>query len=273
MFTISPSTPVIGAEISDIDLAEPLDDATYVALNDALVRHKVLFFRDQFRLTPETQVRFGKRFGPLTGQPWRERATGLEDVTVLQGYGVDRFKESWHSDMCYTPEPPMASVLRAIDIPPVGRDTIWRNMEAVYDDLSGPVQAFLSGLKAYYDTTGVFGSKTGRSTQSELEEDAAALVEHPVVRTHPVSGRRCVFVNPTFTTGIVGLSERESTAILALLFEQARDPEYQVRLRWAPGTVAMWDNRSSQHRLVVDLPAESTTRLLHRVTICGDKPF
>ncbi len=274
MVSISPVTPVIGAEVSGIDISQPLGQEAFTHLHDALVQHKVLFFRDQHNLTPETHMKFGRLFGPLTGEPWRERAPGLEDITIIQGYGAERYKESWHTDMCYTPEPPMACILRAVEIPPVGRDTMWANMEAVYDDLSAKMQNFLSGLVAYYDTTSVFGEKSGRTKQSPLERDAAPVtVQHPVVRTHPVSGRKCIYVNRVFTTGIVDMSERESRAILEFLFDQVRDPEYQVRLRWAPGMVAMWDNRSSQHRLIIDIPPGATQRVLHRVTVCGDKPF
>jgi len=272
--SVEASTPVIGAEVSNIDLSSPIDRETFEELNAALIEHKVLFFRDQHNLTPETHVAFGRNWGALTVEPWRARAEGLDDITIIEGYGADRYKESWHADMCYTPEPPKACVLRAVDIPAVGRDTAWANMEAVYDDLSPKMQSFLAGLTAYYDTTAVFGPKSGRGNQSPLEKDLGTVrVEHPVVRTHPESGRKCIFVNRTFTTGIVGMSERESAAILEFLFQQVRDPEYQVRLRWRPSTVAMWDNRSSQHRLIIDIAPGSVKRLLHRVTICGDKPF
>lgn len=279
MFDLAPVTATIGAEVSGIDISEPLTGETQAKLLDALVEHKVLFFRDQHNLTPETHVRFGRSFGELTGEPWRERVRGFEDVTIIQGYGAERFLESWHSDQCHTEEPPMACILRAVEIPPVGRDTIWADMEAVYDDLSETMQRFLSGLTATYDLTRNYGTKAGRSNQSPLERDLAeeevmaAVAEHPVIRTHPVSGRKCVYVNKVFTSRIADMTQRESQAVLDFLFEQVRDPEYHVRLRWAPGTVAMWDNRSTQHRLVIDVPPQSTTRVLHRVTVCGDKPF
>jgi taurine dioxygenase len=275
-----PVTATIGAEVGGVDMSQPLTDELQAEIDDALVKYKVLFFRDQHSLTPATQVRFGRAWGPLTGEPWRERVPGAEDVTIIQGYGAERFLESWHTDQCHTPEPPMACILRAVEIPPVGRDTMWADMEAVYDDLSDKMQRFLSGLSANYDLTHNYGTKAGRSNQSPMEKDlreedviAQADVEHPVIRTHPVSGRKCVFVNKVFTSGIVGMTDRESRAVLDFLFEQVRDPEYHVRLRWAPGTVVMWDNRSSQHRLIIDIPPQAVTRVLHRVTICGDKPI
>ena len=265
MFTIAPVTPVIGAEVGDFDMTEALDEQTRARLDDALVEHKVLIFRDQHDLTPQAHIAFGRAFGELTVEPYSPRVPGHDDLTLFVGHGADRYKESWHSDMYHEPEPPMASILRAVDIPPTGRDTLWANMEAVYDDLSDNWQRFLSDLVA-----------TVRLRPKHLltsDSPEPNPVEHPVVRTHPVSGRKSIFVNPVYTSEIVGMRERESRAVLEFLYDQTRDPEYQMRVRWQPGTVVMWDNRSVQHRLIIDLPPEATTRELHRVTIRGDKPF
>jgi taurine dioxygenase len=261
MSSLSPVTATIGAEVSDIDLSDKLDDSVLGKLREALVEHKVLFFRDQHKLSPATHAAFGRRFGELEVHPFRASVEGFPEVTVLEGYGAVRGRESWHSDTSFKAKPSMASILRAIEIPPQGRDTIWADMEAVYADLSGDMQRMLSGLTAYHDSGPHFTNEEGHQER--------IVAEHPVVRTHPESGRKAIFVNRVNTTAVVGMGERESASLLGFLFEQLHVPEYQVRLRWFPGTVAMWDNRATQHYLVMDVDCR---RIMNRVTIAGDRP-
>jgi taurine dioxygenase len=268
-----PICPGFGVEVGGIDISKPLSAEQLASLNDALVKHKVLVFRDQHKLTPQTNVAFGRLFGELEVEPFRDTVEGLP-IFISTGYGAERWIESWHIDLICQEKPAMACMLRAVEIPPVGRDTAWADMEAVYDDLSDTMKRMLDGLKAYHSSGNVYGdaSKTGRTRPHESEKNNKLMeAVHPVVRTHPVSGRKCIYVNKVFTKHIVGMTARESAMLLGFLYEQVKDPEYQLRVRWYPGTVVMWDNRSTQHRLIIDRsPNES--RILHRVTICGDVP-
>lgn len=268
-----PIIPSMGVEVSGIDMSQPLSNDAFRSLSDALVKHKVLVFRDQNRLNPQTMVDFGRRFGELEIEPFRDTVDGLP-IFLSNGYGAERWLESWHIDLICQEKPPMACILRAVQIPPVGRDTAWADMEAVYDDLSDPMKRFLEGLKAYHSTSSVYGdaARTGRARPHQSEKSNRLLeAVHPVVRTHPVTGRKSIYVNKVFTRHIVGMTARESALLLGFLFDQVRDPEYQLRVRWLPGTVVMWDNRSTQHRLIIDRdPGEG--RVLHRITICGDVP-
>lgn len=267
---MSPMTPTMGVEVSGVDISKPLDADTVAALDRALADHKVLVFRDQFGLTPETNVAFGRYFGELEVEPFRNTIDGLP-IFVVEGYGAERWRDSWHVDMPFQPRPPRACILRGVKIPPVGRDTMWADMEAVYEDLSDTFKLRLEGLRAVHSTKSIYGKEAGRSKQhpDEKEKDVAFEADHPIVCTHPASGRKFIYVNRTLTRSIIGMTDRESTAILNFLFEQVRDPEYQLRVRWAPGTVVLWNNHTSQHRLIIDRPP-SPDRILHRVTICGD---
>jgi taurine dioxygenase len=268
-----PICPSFGVELSGIDISKPPSADEFRSISDALVKHKVLVFRDQHNLTPATNVAFGRLFGELEVEPFRDTVDDLP-IFVSTGYGAERWIETWHIDLICQEKPPMACMLRAVEIPPVGRDTAWADMEAVYDDLSDSMKQFLSGLKAYHSTGTVYGdsAKTGRSRPHESEKSGKLLeAVHPVVRTHPVSGRKCIYVNKVFTKHIVGMTARESAMLLGFLCEQVKDPEYQLRVRWQPGTVVMWDNRSTQHRLIIDRDPKEH-RILHRVTISGDVP-
>lgn len=261
MLTVSPVTATLGAEVEGVDLSEDLDDPVISEIRRALVDHKVLLFRSQERLAPKTQIAFARRFGELETNPFRSGVDGFPEVNVLRGEGVLRGRDTWHSDTSFKPRPSMAAVLRAVEIPPVGRDTVWADMEAVYADLSGDLKELLAGKRAVHDSAPQFTNEEGHTER--------ICSEHPVVRTHPESGRKSIYVNKVNTTKIVGMPERESANLLAFLFEQVHMPEYQVRLRWAPGTVAMWDNRSTNHYLVVDVEG---LRIMHRVSIMGEVP-
>ncbi|MFF7251118.1 TauD/TfdA dioxygenase family protein [Embleya sp. NPDC008237] len=266
---IRPLTPTIGAEVSGLDLDRgyaEVDDAVIAELTAAFHRHKVLFFRGQ-EIDPARQRDFAARFGPLQRFPMGEPAApGLDEVMVLATGGTapaHHKADRWHSDATFLPCPPMGSMLRAIELPPVGGDTLWADMEAAYAALSPRFQALLEGLTAVHD------HRRNPIHRATLDPDKHQPVEHPVVRTHPVTGRRGLFVNSTFTDRINGVGDREGAALLAFLLQHVERPEFQCRFRWAPGDIAMWDNRCTQHNAVFDY---HEPRLMHRIVFEGDAP-
>lgn len=270
--TVTPVTPALGAEISGIDVAAPLDDELRDEVRAALDEHLVLFFRDQ-RITPEQQLNFAKCFGDVSVAPFGPKDAANPDITVLdqrapKGEGAD----SWHADNTFMPEPPFASILRGELIPPLGGDTCWANTYLAYEGLSAPIRAMIEGLTAVHDLTKMLGRaiELGRSNANLHEmQDRWPPFHHPVVRTNAKTGRKALNVNRNWTTRIDGLGERESAALLDLLCDQMLIPDYQVRLRWQPGTIAFWDNRWVQHYAVPDY---SDRRVMCRVTLAGERP-
>src|SRR5438309_11971494 len=243
---VRPLTAVIGAEIFGVDLRQPLDDGTVSDVRKALLDHLVVFFRDQ-DLTDEQHLAFAQRFGPLSVSPLATRYQETPSVTVLdqvspKGEGADE----WHSDNTFMTRPPLGSILRAVQLPPVGGDTCFASMYAAYEALSPPVRALLDGLTAVHDITKPMRKAIAAGHTSldlaQMQRDWPP-VEHPVVATHPETGRRALFVNRNSTTHIVGLSERENGALLPFLLDHVRSPEFQVRFRWEVGSIAFWDNR------------------------------
>ena len=262
-------TPTIGAEIGGVDLREPLKDETVAEIRQALLDHLVVFFRDQ-PLTDEQQLDFALCFGPLSIPPLATRYQDSPAVTVLdqvnpRGEGADE----WHSDNTFMAHPPMGSILRAERLPPTGGDTCFASMFAAYEGLSPAIRALVDGLRAVHDITKPMRKAIAAGhTALDLAEMQRRWppVEHPVVVTHPESGRRALFVNRNSTTHLVGLTERENEALLPFLFDHVRSPEYQVRFRWEPNSIAFWDNRSVQHYAVPDY---TERRVMRRVTIDG----
>ncbi len=271
--TIEPVTAIIGAQIAGIDLGEPLDEATQAEIEAALAEYHVLFFRDQ-NITPEQQIAFTKRFGPIAAQPFAPKyGTNPEMIVLDQTHPKDEGADAWHSDNTFMAEPPMGSVLRAIQIPEVGGDTCFANTIAAYEALSPAIQRLVDGLTAVHDITKPLqkGIAAGHSTANLAEVQAQwPPVEHPVARTHPVTGKKSLYVNRNSTTHLVGLSERENEALLPMLTDHIRSPEFQCRFSWDTNSVVFWDNRSVQHFAVPDY---NTRRIMNRVTIAGDKPF
>ena len=262
-------TPVLGAEIHGVNL-DTIDEAGLRQVHDALNAHQVDFFRDQ-DISVESQMRLGAHFGELVAHPNDPGLDGHPEVMIIhadesskRGAGA-----SWHSDVSCDPEPPLGSILRIHTLPETGGDTLFASMYAAFDALSGPMQHFLEGLTATHD-----GSPYYRSVNARIGRDDGGRTyphaTHPVVRTHPESGRKALFVNRMFTTGIDGLSRRESDALIALLFEHIEQPQFQVRFRWAKDSIAFWDNRCVQHQAIWDYWPE--TRSGYRVTIKGDRP-
>ena len=270
--------PTIGAEIRGIDFSRPMSVAAIEAIRKAVVEWKVVYFRNA-DITPEQQKAFGECFGSLTVHPAVPHIENLPEVMVIdfdksvrQRYPTD----VWHSDETFRVEPPMGSILRCVRAPEVGGDTMWADMCAAYEGLSDKMQSFVSGLEAVHDFTifrRKFDSLPLKERHEKLAEMEAELPNptHPVVRTHPETGKKILYVNPQFTLYIKGMRETESRALLNLLFAQATIPEYQFRFHWRPGSMVFWDNRSTQHYAVNDY--HSFRRIMHRVTIKGDRPF
>ncbi|MDP1738712.1 MAG: TauD/TfdA family dioxygenase [Caulobacter sp.] len=271
--TILPMTPTIGAEIEGIDLTRPLTSATVSALRQALLDWKVLFFRGQ-DITTEQHLAFARCFGELEVHPFAPQKPGFPEVLAITHDENNRGRENtWHSDVTWRLEPSLGSILRAIELPPVGGDTLFADMYAAYDGLKDEVKARIDGAVAVHDFAHfrVAMRKRGLSEEAiEAMNRKYPMAEHPVVRTHPETGRKCIYVNAAFTQHIVGMEKADSDALLAHLYAQAAIPEYQCRFRWSPGAIAFWDNRASQHYAVSDYwPA---VRKMERVTIVGDRP-
>jgi taurine dioxygenase len=262
----------LGAEISRVDLRYPLTDAQFTAIEEALVENELIIFHDQ-EITSEQLMAFGRRFGELTVHPFapNEGKNAPELIKFRNDESTPPFgTDVWHSDETFRVEPPMATILCAKKVPAVGGDTMFASMSAAFDGLSDRMQRYISGLLAIHDM------KPFRPLFDQSLEERKKLQQfelkyppqfHPVVRVHPVSGRKVLFVNPQFTIAIDGMEERESRSLLDTLFHQALIPEYQFRLHWEPHTIAMWDNRSTQHYAIHDYYPQR--RYMERVTIRG----
>jgi taurine dioxygenase len=269
MIDVRPVTPAIGAEVAGVSLAEPCDPGTWAELDKAFTEHKVLFFREQ-HITTDQHVAFCRQFGELEVHPFVPPKEGHPEVMVLIANERRKGNENtWHSDVTWRQEPSLGSMLRAVELPDLGGDTLFANMELAYEALDADLRERLLGLTAIHDFTKVFG---GRKTPEELAElrEQYPPAEHPVVRTHPVTGHRSLYVNAAFTSHLVGVDPDESASLLAFLYRQAAIPEYQCRLRWEPDTLALWDNRCVQHYAVSDY--YPNRRVMERVTIVGDRP-
>ncbi|CAM4287248.1 Alpha-ketoglutarate-dependent taurine dioxygenase [Comamonas aquatilis] len=280
-FTIDPITPIIGAEIGNIDLGVELDEETFKQLRATLVKHKVLVFREQ-DITPAAQVAFARRFGVLETHPVFPKHPEHPELVVLGGDASKPAQENiYHSDYSWREEPSMASILRCIECPAHGGDTLWINMVAAYERLPESIKSRLAGLRAVHDLMPAFG---GRMTAEKREATRRQypMVEHPVVRTHPESGEKILYVNESFTTHFANFMENGEIRVgfdfrlaemdlLQYLLRQAQIPEYQMRVRWKPNTIVMWDNRSTQHYAIQDyFPA---VRRMLRATVIGDRTF
>jgi taurine dioxygenase len=262
-------TPHAGAEIRGVDLSRPLDEPTFKEVHAALIDNGVIFFRDQ-HLTPAQQKAFGRLFGELHIHPAAPREVPEHpEILVIHADENSRHVagENWHSDVSCDPEPPMGSILYMHELPPVGGDTLFASMYAAYDALSEPMKRFLEPLTAIHAGEHVYRGRYGTDDTGKVFPRA----EHPVIRTHPVSGRKALFVNGGFTTRIKELPKPESNAVLQFLFHHVETPEFHCRFRWQPRSVAFWDNRCMQHHAMWDYYPQR--RHGHRVTIKGDKPF
>lgn len=268
---VAPLTPHLGAEISGIDLSGPLSNRAVEELHAALSDHQVIFFRDQ-KLDYDSAKALGRNFGELHIHPNTPGPDGHPEILPI--HADEKSKriagERWHSDVSCDPAPPLGSILYLHTVPPVGGDTLFASQSAAYDALSPRMKGYLEGLTALHD-----GGPNYRATNAKLGIPETGKIYpsavHPVVRTHPVTGRKTLFVNRGFTIRINELPEDESRAVLDFLFEHATKPDFQVRFRWLPHSVAFWDNRAVQHLAVWDYFPR--TRSGFRVTIKGDRPF
>ena len=263
-------TPQCGAEVSGLNLAEPLEEPIIQALSMALADHGVLFFRDQ-PMTAEQQKRLGSYFGDLHLHPaWPRLVEGHPEVMELLTDENSTYiaGEAWHSDVSCDPQPPLGTILQMLEVPPTGGDTLFANMVAAFAALPAEQQQYLSGLTALHDGEQHY---RGRYDGPDDSDKVYPQAEHPVVRTHPVSGRPTLFVNQIFTRRILGLQAEESEQLLKELFEHVERPEFQCRFRWQVGSIAFWDNRSAQHQALWDYFPHR--RRGWRVTIQGEVPF
>jgi taurine dioxygenase len=264
-----PLSPFIGAELQGVDLREDLSDAAIAEIRQLLLDHRVIFFRDQ-DISAEQHIRFAKRFGPLEVHPATPKDQENPEILRIKHGAKSRGSENfWHSDVTWRAEPSLGSILRAIEVPEVGGDTLFSSMDAAYDALSPAMQEWVCTLTAVHDISRVFAAKLKTSREELLAQ--YPLQEHPVVRTHPETGRRSLYVNTAFTSHIKGLSRKESDWLLDHLYAQAAIVEHQCRFRWQANSIAFWDNRACQHYAASDyFPA---VRIMERVTIAGDRPY
>lgn len=262
-------SPAIGAELIGADLAN-FDDTLAREVRAALLKYQVVFFRDQHDLTREQHIAFARSFGELEIHPATPRnQPDPEILRIAHGPNSKGQENNWHSDVTWRPKPSLGSILRAIELPDIGGDTLFSNMVMAFNDLDEDLKTRLCGMTAMHDIARVFAKR--------LNKDAAALhekyppQEHPVVRTHPETGERALYVNIAFTDHIVGMDKAESDELLHYLYRRAWLPEYQCRFRWAPGSLAFWDNRACQHYAASDY--FPNIRIMERVTIAGDRPY
>lgn len=268
---IRPLTATIGAEISGIDLREQLDGAELAAIRQAMLDHLVIFVRDQ-DIGLADQVRFSEYFGSVIVGKGTRVTDDVAGVNVLdqvapKGQGAD----NWHSDHMFLPEPPMGTTLRAVQLPSYGGDTCFTSMYAAYEALSPAMQSFLDGLTAMNSAAPVVARVKNMGIYSnDIERDMHPPVVHPVVRVHPETKRKSLFVCGNYTTRIVELSELESKRLLAMLFEHIKNPHFQCRYRWQRNTLALWDNRVVQHCAIPDYQER---RVMYRTMISGTRPL
>ena len=264
---IEPLTPRIGAVIHGVDLGGEMPEETLHTVREALWQHQVIFLRDQ-HMSPQQHMDFGRRFGKLHVHALkRSRHPEHEEILIIRGDATSTHVagEDWHSDVSCDASPPSLSMLHIVQVPPCGGDTLWSSMYAAYEALSPAMQAFLEGLTAIHD-----GAKPWLGKYGVKPDVAYAQTEHPVVTVHPETGRRLLFVNRGFTTRIPQLSERESDALLHMLFEHVAHPLFHCRFRWEAHSLAIWDNRCTQHHAMWDYFPH--VRHGHRVTVIGEPP-
>jgi taurine dioxygenase len=268
-FRVVPVGTAIGAQVEGVDLRQGVSGELKDDLNQALLEWKVLFFRDQ-PLSPAQQRDVARNWGELERHPFLAAGDLPEVVRFAKDATTKGTENAWHSDVTWRQLPSMGSILRAVTVPPRGGDTMWADMALAYDGLPSDIRRRVDDLTAIHDFSETFGRGMPPDELAKMRAEFPPA-EHPVVRVHPETGRRTIYVNEIFTSRIVGLSDEESDTLLRLLCAQARIPEYQCRFRWEPDSVAFWDNRSTQHYAISDYWPEA--RVMERVTIVGDRPF
>jgi alpha-ketoglutarate-dependent sulfate ester dioxygenase len=283
---IEPATPVIGAEVTGVDLSRPLDPEAFAQIHEALLKWRVLFFRDQ-DLSNDALKAFGRQFGPLT--PAHPISEGLDDHPEIWERKIEDYRarrnddearppsarpprdyKGWHIDITFVANPNRYSILYGVEIPPYGGDTIFSSLIAAYQGLSAPIRTLLDSLHAVHQTSNY--DRGDRKPRKDGRATGPFVSLHPLVRVHPETGEKLVFFNAGTTTHIAGLKEPESQAILDLLYGEVTRPEYQVRLRWRPGTLVVWDNQAVTHAGPIDYQQFALGRTVRRITVAGDLP-
>jgi taurine dioxygenase len=278
---IRPMSGHTGAEILGVDLSQPLDPAVVAEIRATLLQWKVVFFRDQ-DITQEQHIAFGRQFGEVTPAhptlpamfPEHPEILLLDNQAIAgaesNGKGPS-IESRWHTDVTFVPNPPMGSILRGVVVPPYGGDTQWTNLVTAYETLSAPLQRLCDELHAVHHNFLPIGrgELSGKLKEQFQSKDIRAL--HPVVRVHPETGEKALFVNPNFTSHIHELSRKEGNHLLALLYEHIASPNFTCRFRWAPGSIAFWDNRATCHLVPTDIPP-GMHRSMQRITLAGDLP-
>lgn len=276
---VDPCGPVLGAEVRGVRIEEAVDETVANALRALLNRHKVLFLRD-VDLTRDQHLALGRVFGGLEGHPVIAHVPSYPEILDIRGAegrvvdadGDRRFRalDKWHSDVTFRAKPSFGAVLRARELPAIGGDTLWCDAAAAYQGLSDPVKALIEGRTATHDLLFDFGDRVAPERRAVMAAKFPPQ-HHPIVRTHPDTGERVLFVNASFTSRIDDMDDSEGAGLLRHLLDQFKTPEYHVRFRWSANAIAIWDNRSTQHYPVADYwPAK---RRMERVTIAGDTPF
>ena len=268
---VTPFAPNLGAEIRGVDLSGPITSEQFDDIHTAFLDYQVLMFKDQNEIPPERHIEFGKRFGPLHSHPAAPTMEGYPEVFEIHATKDSKVAngEFWHSDVSCDEEPPLGTMLQLHILPPCGGDTLFSNMYSAYDSLSEPLKTLVDGLSATHASEHIYKGRYSDRGQNDTEIDCPTAV-HPVVRTHPQTGKKALFVNRTFTTRINELSAAESDAVLELLFEHCEHIDHQIRFRWSLHDMVFWDNRCCMHRAIWDYwPEERKGR---RVTVKGDRP-
>lgn len=273
-FEVAPLSPFIGGEVTGLDLSQPIPEPTLSKLRATWLERKVLFFRDQ-TLTPDQQVAFARQFAEIEKYPFLNgiAENPLVAPILKQPHEKMNFGGVWHSDTTYMERPAMGAVLYALEVPPVGGDTIWCNMVTAWESLSDELKEKLSTMKAVNSSAKADVTKT-REDRIRDAGDTSAPQDftnvHPVMRTHPETGEKALYVNEGHTVRFDGWTEEDSAPLLHQLYLHQRKPEFQCRFRWTKGSVAIWDNRSTHHYPINDYHGHR--RLLHRVSLKGDRP-
>ena len=271
---VKPIAGALGAEVSGVDLARPLPDATICEIRAALLKHLVIFFHDQ-QLTPEQHLAVGRRFGTLQVHDFVEAMEGHPEILEVRKEPEEtrNFGGGWHTDVSYLERPSLGSILYALEVPDWGGDTLFANQYLAYENLSDRMQQLLGGLRGVSSSTKADASRTREDrirTDGTAEPRKVLIAEHPAVRTHPETGRKALYVNVAHTVGFAGMTEEESMPLLGFLFRHQIRPEFTCRFRWQPGSLAIWDNRCAQHYAMNDYHGHK--RVMHRVTLVGDRP-
>lgn len=277
---VAPISGALGAELSGVSLAGPIDDAVFDEIRNAFHAHSVIFFRDQ-DITPEQHKAFAARFGPLNVHPYVKSLDGHPEIIPIIKEPDEKvnFGGGWHSDMSFLEAPSLGSALYALETPAYGGDTLWASQYLAYEALSDAMKELLGTLWAVHSAGSQYGTNSEASRNNEkrksmetaASESAHAETLHPVVRVHPETGRKGLFVNQAFTVKFKGMTRRESRPLLQFLYEHCTREEFTCRFRWTNGALALWDNRCTQHFALNDYHGQR--RHMHRVTIDGDRPY